>query len=87
MKLSIKNIMCNIKTINNTSYISDADCNRVLYPVTRSISRGKRASKEKLVDITNSLKINGILFYELNTQYIDDCYHNNNILSSPEVAD
>jgi hypothetical protein len=87
MKLSIKNIICNVKIVNNITYISDADCNRVLYPVTRSISRGKRASKEKLVDITNSLKINGILFYKLNNQYIDNCYHNNAILSSTEVAD
>jgi hypothetical protein len=78
MKISIKDIICDIKTINNVLYISDADCNRVLYPKTRSASRGKRMGKNKLADLDRDkmVKINGIMFYPLETKHIDDCYHN-----------
>jgi hypothetical protein len=83
MKLSIKNIICDIKTINNTMYISDADCNRVLYPKTRAASRGKRMSKEKLVDLERGsmIKIGGVMFYPLDTKHIDECYGNQVLLS------
>ena len=82
MKISIKNIICDIKTVNDIMYISDADCNRVLYPKTRSVSRGKRLSKDKLCDMDRNamIKINGIMFYPLNTDHIDDCYGNNNVI-------
>jgi hypothetical protein len=82
MKLSIKNIICDIKTINNVLYISDADCNRVLYPKTRSASRGKRMGKDKLVDLERGsmIKLNGIMFYPLDTKHIDECYHNQNLV-------
>lgn len=78
MKISVKNIMCDVKTINNVMYISDADCNRILYPKTKSISRGKVMSKAKLVNIDRDLmiKINEVMYYPLNKQYIDSCYHN-----------
>ncbi len=82
MKLSIKNIICDIKTINNIKYISDADNNRVLYPKTKITSRGKTMSKSKLCDTDRNkmIKIGGIMFYPLNTQHIDDCHLNNKIL-------
>jgi hypothetical protein len=82
MKLSIKNIICDIKTINNTMYISDADCNRVLYPKTRTASKGKRMGKDKLVDLDRNamVKLNGIMYYPLNTAHIDECYGNKQIL-------
>jgi hypothetical protein len=78
MKISIKNIICDIKTINNVLYISDADCNRVLYPKTRTASRGKSMGKNKLADLDRNkmVKINGIMFYPLNAQHIDDCIGN-----------
>lgn len=78
MKLSIKNIICDVKTINNTLYISDADCNRVLYPKTRTASRGKRMGKDKLVDLDRNkmVKLNGIMFYPLNESHIDECVGN-----------
>jgi hypothetical protein len=81
MRISIKNIICDTKKINNTLYISDADCNRILYPKTRTASRGKRMSKEKLVDLERGsmIKINGIMYYPLNTEHIDDCYGNQNL--------
>ena len=82
MRISIKNIICDTKKINNTLYISDADCNRILYPKTRTMSRGKRMSKEKLVDLERNsmIKINGIMYYPLNTEHIDDCYGNQNLI-------
>jgi hypothetical protein len=82
MKLSIKNIICDIKTIKNTMYISDADCNRVLYPKTRTASKGKRMGKDKLVDLDRNamVKLNGIMYYPLNTAHIDECFGNEQIL-------
>ena len=82
MKLSIKNIICDIKTINNTMYISDADCNRVLYPKTRTASKGKRMGKDKLVDLDRNamVKLNGIMYYPLNVKCIDQCFGNEQIL-------
>jgi hypothetical protein len=82
MNISIKNILVNIKTINNIMYISDADINRILYPKTRTASRGKRLSKDRLCDLERNamIKINGIMFYPLNTDHIDNCYLNNKML-------
>ena len=73
--------MCNIKVINDKLYISDADCNRVLYPKTRSVQRGKRMSKSKLcnLDRDKMVKLNGVMYYPLNIAHIDDCVHNNNL--------
>lgn len=81
MKISIKDVICNIKNINNTLYISDADCNAVIYPKTKRASRGKNMSKEKLadLDIENQLKINGSLHFPLNTEHIDNCLGNQKI--------
>jgi len=84
MKLSIKNIICDIKTINNTMYISDADCNRVLYPKIKTASRGKTMSKEKLVDLERGsmVKIGGVMFYPLDTRHIDKCFGNDKLLAT-----
>jgi len=81
-KISIKDVMCDIKTINNKMYISDADTNRVLYPKTKTISRGKVISKDKLcnTDRNQMIKVNGIMFYPVNTALFDDCVHNQNVL-------
>ncbi len=78
MKISVKNIICDLKIINNVLYISDADCNRVLYPKTRSLSRGKSMGKNKLADLDRNkmIKLNGIMFYPLDTKHIDDCIGN-----------
>jgi hypothetical protein len=78
MKISVKNIICDLKIINNVLYISDADCNRVLYPKTRSLSRGKRMGKDKLADLDRDkmVKLNGIMFYPLNYDHIDKCLGN-----------
>jgi hypothetical protein len=84
MKLSIKNIICDIKTINNVMYISDTDANRILYPKTRTASRGKRLSKDKLCNMDRNamVKLNGIMFYPLNTDHIDVCYGNQKALNT-----
>ncbi len=81
MKVSIKDIICDIKTIGGVKYISDADCNRVLYPKTKIKARGKVMSKAKLADLDRSqmIKVNGSMFYPVNTELFDDCYHNNKI--------
>jgi hypothetical protein len=80
MKISIKDIMCDIKTINGVMYISDTDANRVLYPKTKRLSRGKSLSKESLCnteDRNKMVKIGGVMYYPLDEKHIDDCYHNN----------
>lgn len=75
MKVSIKEIMCDVKTINDIVYISDVDLNRIINQKKRT-QRGKVVSKEKLADMNNIIKINGVMFMPL-TIDIDDCYHNN----------
>ena len=76
MKVAIKDIMCDIKTINNTTYISDVDVNRILYPKVNRKSRGKSMSKDKICDLDSMIKINGTMYYVLLID-IDDCYFNN----------
>ena len=79
IKISIREVMCDIKDHNDILYISDADCNRVLYPKTKRLTRGKAMSKEALCDLerTSMITINGVMFYPLDVKHIDDCYHNN----------
>ena len=63
-------------------YISDADVNRILYPKTKRLSRGKSMSKEKLVDLDRNemIKINGIMFFPISAEHFDDCYGNMNVI-------
>jgi hypothetical protein len=80
IKISIREVMCDIKDHNDILYISDADCNRVLYPKTKRLSRGKKLTKESLCNTEERkkmIKINGVMFYPLDTKHVDDCYHNN----------
>ena len=74
--------MCDLKKFNDVMYISDADCNRVLYPKTKRLSRGKSMSKEKLADLDRNkmIKINGVMFYPVNTEHFDKCLHNDKTL-------
>jgi hypothetical protein len=82
MKISIRETMCDVKMINNVMYISDTDVNRVLYPKTKRLSRGKRLSKEKLCNTERNMmiKLNGVMFYPLDEKHIDECYHNQNVI-------
>ena len=81
IKISIREVMCDIKDHNDILYISDTDCNRVLYPKTKRSTRGKRLSKDNLCDLERKsmIVINGVMHYPLDTKHIDDCYHNNNL--------
>lgn len=78
MKVSIKETMCELKTFNGVSYISDVDCNRIINQKTRS-KRGKTMSKEKLVDLEKMIKIDSLMWFPLSID-IDDCYYNNVML-------
>jgi hypothetical protein len=82
MKLSIKEVMCDVKVFNDTMYLSDSDCNRVLNHKTRS-KRGKSMSKENLVDLSlnTCLKYQNQMYYPLVTSHIDTCYHNTKTLA------
>ena len=75
MKKYIKSVAVEIKSFNDTMFISDADANKIINHKSRT-QRGKRMSKSKLVNTNNSIKINGSLFFEL-THKFDDCYFNN----------
>ena len=78
MQVSIKETMCELKTFNGLSYISDVDVNRIINQKTRT-KRGKTVSKEKLVDVEKMIKIQGMMWFPL-TIDIDDCYFNNYML-------
>ena len=78
MQVSIKEVMCELRTFNSISYISDVDCNRIINQKTRT-KRGKTMSKEKLVDLEKMIKINNMMWFPLMID-IDDCYHNNEML-------
>jgi len=78
MQVSIKETMCELKTFNGVSYISDVDVNRIINQKTRT-KRGKTVSKEKLVDVEKMIKIQGMMWFPL-TIDIDDCYFNNYML-------
>ena len=78
MQVSIKEVMCELRTFNSISYISDVDANRIINQKTRT-KRGKTMSKEKLVDLEKMIKINNMMWYPLMID-IDDCYHNNEML-------
>lgn len=79
MKLSIKNINCDVIKINNTFFITDLDANRVIN-LSKSL-RGRKITKERLCNLDNKAHHNGALCFELDTKYIDDCYFNNKVLS------
>lgn len=75
--------MCDIKTINGVMYISDTDANRVLYPKTKRLTRGKSLSKESLCDIDDRnkmIKIGGVMYFPLDEKHIDQCFHNQNVI-------
>ena len=78
MQVSIKEVMCELRTFNSISYISDVDANRIINQKTRT-KRGKTMSKEKLVDLERMIKINNMMWFPLMID-IDDCYHNNEML-------
>lgn len=78
MQVSIKETMCELKTFNGVSYISDVDVNKIINQKTRT-KRGKTVSKEKLVDVEKMIKIQGMMWFPL-TIDIDDCYFNNHML-------
>ena len=78
MQVSIKETMCELKTFNGVSYISDVDVNRIINQKTRT-KRVKTVSKEKLVDVEKMIKINNMMWFPL-TIDIDDCYFNNHML-------
>ena len=82
IKLSIRDVMCDIKVISDTMYISDADCNRVLYPKKKRLTRGKSMSKEALCDLERNamLKIGSVMYFPLDEKHIDDCFHNMNVI-------
>ena len=82
IKISIREVLCDLKLHNDTLYISDADTNRVLYPKTKRSTRGKKLSKDNLCDLERNamIMINGVMFYPLDLKHVDDCYHNNVIV-------
>lgn len=81
-KISIKDVMCDIKVIKGQMYINDADCNRILYPKQKRSSRGKQMSKDSLCDTDRAVmvKIGSIMYYPLNEKHIDQCYHNETVI-------
>lgn len=80
MKASIKEIMVEVKRIEKLGWlISDVDANRIINRKSRT-KRGKTISKEKIIDVSSPIKINGVMFYPLLLE-LDDCYHNNVILN------
>lgn len=75
MNISIKDIMCDIKTFNGTKFISESDVFRIVNRKVRT-KRGKTMSKEKVCDYTKQgLKYNNQMYYELLLDF-DVCYHN-----------
>ena len=80
MIASIKDIMVEVKRIENVGWlISDIDANRIVNRKTRT-KRGKTISKEKVVDVTRPFKMSGTVYYPLMLE-LDDCYHNNVMLN------
>jgi hypothetical protein len=76
MNISIKDTMCDIKTLNGTKYISESDIFRIINRKVRT-KRGKVMSKEKVADYESSgLRYNNQMYYVLLLDF-DDCYHNN----------
>ena len=76
MIVSIKDTMCDVKTFNNTKYISEKDVFRIINRKVRT-KRGKIMSKEKVADYESSgLRLHNTMYYVLLLDF-DDCYHNN----------
>lgn len=74
MEIIIKNQK--IKAHHNTDgkiIISDADANLIINYAKPG--RGRRISKEKLVNLKQRYFVNNSLHYEL-TEELDDCYYN-----------
>ena len=80
MNLSIKDVMVDVKRIEELGwFISDADCNRIINRKVRT-KRGKTMSKEKVADLTVPRYIGGTLYYPLLLD-LDECYHNSKMLN------
>lgn len=74
IKLSIKDIMCDLKMIDDVLYISDTDINRVLNKQKKT--RGRQLSKNKLADLETPYVLPDQPYYPLEDKYVDECYHN-----------
>ena len=80
MKLSIKDIMCEITIVNNKFYITDLDANRVIN-LSKSL-RGRKITKERLCNLDVKSYHNGNLCFELDARHIDKCYGNTKALNN-----
>ena len=80
MKLSIKNIMCDVKVNNDMIYITDTDVNRILNQKQRT-KRGKTISRDKLVETDSCIRVNNNMLFSVYTKHIDECYHNTKTLN------
>jgi hypothetical protein len=80
MKLSIKDIMCEITIVNNKFYITDLDANRVIN-LSKSL-RGRKITKERLCNLDVKSYHNGKLCFELDARHIDKCYGNKKVLNT-----
>jgi len=79
MKVSIKEIMVDLKNIQGLGLlISDADTNRIINRKSRT-KRGKSVSKEKLADVTTPYRFGGTIYYPFVGEF-DECYHNSKVL-------
>ena len=81
IKLSIRNVLCDIVVDNNVMYITDLDINRVINNKQRS-TRGKQISRYKLADHDNAIHTAKTILFPLEMKHIDDCYHNRQSLSN-----
>jgi hypothetical protein len=80
IKLSIKDVMCDLLIINDLFYISESDIQRIVNKKVRS-TRGKKLSIDKLIDTNDqSYKIKNCIYYVFINE-VDDCYHNYQVLS------
>jgi hypothetical protein len=80
IKLSIKDVMCDLLIIDNVFYISESDVQRIINKKVRT-TRGKKLSVDKLIDTNDqSYKIKNCIYYVFINE-VDDCYHNYQVLS------
>jgi len=80
IKLSIKDVMCDLLIIDNLFYISESDVQRIINKKVRT-TRGKKLSVDKLIDTNDqSYKIKNCIYYVFINE-VDDCYHNYQVLS------
>jgi hypothetical protein len=74
IKLSIKEIMCDVINVNGRLFITDKDANRVIN-LSKSM-RGRKVTKDKLCNTDVKSHYNGVLCFALDTKYVDGCYGN-----------